>query len=244
MSPEHQCVRRRTAFQHPGETADSGASGFDGGAVRGGFPFGRLMLTASARGLTHVDLVDPASDGTVCEDSLAAESGRIEHAHLRRAERALERYFAGSAESFNELALAANGTAFQRSVWDALRTIPAGTAISYRALAERIGKPNAIRASAANGRNPLPIIVPCHRVIGADRRLTGFGLGIAVKAWLLVHEGAAAPFPEPVTAATRVSAATGAENTDVRLAIAGRRRPHIPMLRSAARSRRVRRYDR
>jgi len=171
-------------------------------------PIGRLMLTASARGLTQLDLVDPASDGTVCEDNLAAERSQIEHAHLRRAERALERYFAGSAEAFNELTLAADGTAFQRSVWDALRTIPAGTAISYRALAERIGKPKAVRAvGLANGRNPLPIIVPCHRVIGADRRLTGFGLGIAVKAWLLVHEGAAAPFPEPVTAATRVSAA-------------------------------------
>jgi len=144
----------------------------------------------------------------VCEDNLAAERSQIEHAHLRRAERALERYFAGSAEAFNELTLAADGTAFQRSVWEALRTIPAGTAISYRALAERIGKPKAVRAvGLANGRNPLPIIVPCHRVIGADRRLTGFGLGIAVKAWLLVHEGAAAPFPEPVTAATRVSAA-------------------------------------
>lgn len=172
-------------------------------------PIGRLRLTASARGLTHVDLVDPASDGMVCEDGLAPERGQLEHAHLRRAERALERYFDGSAEPFSELAIAAKGTAFQRSVWDALRSIPLGTAISYRALAERIGKPRAVRAvGLANGRNPLPIIVPCHRVIGADRRLTGFGLGIAVKAWLLVHEGAAAPFPEPVTAATRVSAAT------------------------------------
>ena len=103
--------------------------------------------------------------------------------------------------------VAPEGTDFQRAVWSALRTIPEGTTISYRELAERIGKPDAVRAvGLANGRNPIPIVVPCHRVIGTDRSLTGFGLGVAVKAWLLVHEHAAEPFPAGVTAATRVVA--------------------------------------
>ena len=77
----------------------------------------------------------------------------------------------------------------------------------FRGLAGRIGKPDAVRAvGLANGRNPIPIVVPCHRVIGTDRSLTGFGLGVPVKAWLLVHEHAAEPFPAGVTAATRVVA--------------------------------------
>jgi methylated-DNA-[protein]-cysteine S-methyltransferase len=103
--------------------------------------------------------------------------------------------------------VAPEGTAFQRTVWTALREIPEGTTISYRELADRIGKPDAVRAvGLANGRNPTPIIVPCHRVIGADGALTGFGLGLPVKAWLLVHERAAAPFPPNLTASTRVVA--------------------------------------
>ena len=82
------------------------------------------------------------------------------------------------------------GTAFQRDVWLALRRIPVGTTISYVELARRIGRPRAVRAvGAANGANPVAVIVPCHRVIGADGRLTGYGGGLPRKQWLLEHEG-------------------------------------------------------
>jgi methylated-DNA-[protein]-cysteine S-methyltransferase len=81
------------------------------------------------------------------------------------------------------------GTNLQRSVWSALRTIPAGTTTSYGQLARQIGHPTAVRAvGAANGANPIPVVVPCHRVIGADGSLTGFGGGLERKRWLLAHE--------------------------------------------------------
>ena len=102
----------------------------------------------------------------------------------------LGEYFAGRRRTF-DLPLTPEGTTFQCSVWMALRAIPYGATISYRALAERIGRPSAMRAvGAANGRNPLPIVVPCHRVIGADGSLTGFGGGLPTKRFLLELEGA------------------------------------------------------
>lgn len=100
----------------------------------------------------------------------------------------LTEYFCGERSSF-ELALAPEGTDFQRKVWNALCEIPYGETISYGELARRIGQPSAARAvGLANGSNPLPIVVPCHRVIGADGSLTGFGGGIERKRWLLAHE--------------------------------------------------------
>jgi methylated-DNA-[protein]-cysteine S-methyltransferase len=91
-----------------------------------------------------------------------------------------------------DLPLEPRGTEFQRRVWDSLRTIPYGDTMSYAELARRIDHPKAVRAvGAANGRNPLMIIVPCHRVIGADGSLTGFGGGIERKRWLLDHEARA-----------------------------------------------------
>ena len=102
----------------------------------------------------------------------------------------LEDYFAGGRTTF-DLPLAPHGTEFQRRVWDALCAIPYGETISYLDLARRLGDSKATRAvGAANGRNPIPIIVPCHRVVGADGALTGFGGGIERKRWLLTHEGA------------------------------------------------------
>ena len=163
-------------------------------------PIGRLALTATAGGLAHVDLVAADVGGVTPSVGSPVAAG-----HLRRAEEALANYFAGSVSAVDDVVVAPEGTDFQRAVWSALRTIPAGTTISYRQLAERVGKRDAVRAvGLANGRNPLPIIVPCHRVIGADRSLTGFGLGLAVKAWLLVHEGAAEPFPDALTPRTVV----------------------------------------
>ncbi|MBW4622709.1 MAG: methylated-DNA--[protein]-cysteine S-methyltransferase [Cyanosarcina radialis HA8281-LM2] len=100
----------------------------------------------------------------------------------------LTAYFAGTLAEF-DLSLQMQGTAFQQKVWQALKTIPYGTTLSYGELARQIGQPQASRAvGLANGRNPISIIVPCHRVIGANGKLTGYGGGIDRKQWLLNHE--------------------------------------------------------
>lgn len=102
----------------------------------------------------------------------------------------LRAYLAGDLAALDDLPVDLGGTPFQARVWAALRTIPAGTTLSYRGLAERIGAPGAVRAvGLANGRNPVSIVVPCHRVIGADGSLTGYGGGLPRKRWLLEHEG-------------------------------------------------------
>jgi methylated-DNA-[protein]-cysteine S-methyltransferase len=104
---------------------------------------------------------------------------------------ALEAYIAGELDALDALPTETGGTVFQRKVWAALRTIPVGTTVTYAQLAKRIQRPAAIRAVGhANGSNPISIVVPCHRVIGADGSLTGFGGGIERKRWLLEHEGA------------------------------------------------------
>lgn len=109
------------------------------------------------------------------------------------ASRALDAYFAGELDALDPLPTATNGTAFQHTVWAALRTIPAGRTLSYSGLAARIGRPAAVRAvGLANGANPISIVVPCHRVIGANGALTGFGGGVERKRWLLAHESKAA----------------------------------------------------
>jgi len=105
--------------------------------------------------------------------------------------RALTAYFDGDIDALDDIACETAGTPFQRSVWKALRKIPSGKTTSYGALARRIGKPAAMRAvGAANGANPIAIVVPCHRVIGTDGSLTGYGGGLDRKRWLLKHEGA------------------------------------------------------
>jgi methylated-DNA-[protein]-cysteine S-methyltransferase len=102
----------------------------------------------------------------------------------------LHAYFAGSYGALESVPTETAGTPFQRSVWAALRMIPPGSTVSYGALASTIGRPGAFRAvGLANGANPLTIVVPCHRVIGAGRALTGFGGGLHRKRWLLEHEG-------------------------------------------------------
>ena len=104
---------------------------------------------------------------------------------------ALDAYFRGELTAIDSLAVAMNGTPFQRTVWAALREIPCGTTISYGELARRIGKPAAVRAvGLANGSNPIGVVVPCHRVIGANGSLTGYGGGLDRKRWLLAHERA------------------------------------------------------
>jgi methylated-DNA-[protein]-cysteine S-methyltransferase len=106
----------------------------------------------------------------------------------------LSRYFAGDPGAIDDVAVELNGSVFQKRVWRALRRIPAGTTISYGELARRLGEPAAVRAvGAANGANPVAIVVPCHRVIGSDGSLTGYGGGLERKRWLLLHEGVIAP---------------------------------------------------
>lgn len=100
-------------------------------------------------------------------------------------------YFAGDLDALDGLEMRTNGTLFQRRVWAALRSIPSGETLSYKQLAERIGSPKAMRAvGLANGANPVALVAPCHRVIGADGGLTGYGGGLHRKRWLLKHEGA------------------------------------------------------
>ncbi len=107
---------------------------------------------------------------------------------LQAAASQLAEYFAGTLTAFN-LPLRMEGTSFRMQCWEALRTIPYGETVSYGEQARRIGNPKAVRAvGGANHHNPISIIVPCHRVIGADGSLTGYGGGVEVKAWLLAHE--------------------------------------------------------
>ncbi len=110
------------------------------------------------------------------------------HAHIKEAAQQLDAYWAGELFDF-DLALAPKGTPFQHKVWRALRTIPYGTTASYGEIARKIGSPTASRAvGAANGRNPIAIVVPCHRVIGANGTLTGYAGGLDMKRQLLDHE--------------------------------------------------------
>lgn len=111
-----------------------------------------------------------------------------DHPVVRSALDQLAEYFAGARRTF-DLPLEPRGTDFQRATWAALGSIPYATTVSYAEQARRVGRPRATRAvGAANGRNPLPIVVPCHRVIGSDGSLTGFGGGLGAKEWLLGHE--------------------------------------------------------
>jgi methylated-DNA-[protein]-cysteine S-methyltransferase len=106
----------------------------------------------------------------------------------------LERFFAGDLDALASIPVRLHGTDFQRRTWQALRRIPSGKTWSYRRLAQELGDANATRAvGAANGQNPVPVIIPCHRVIGSDGSLTGFGGGLDRKRWLLQHEGALQP---------------------------------------------------
>jgi methylated-DNA-[protein]-cysteine S-methyltransferase len=146
------------------------------------------VLTASDTALTGVTF--PTCRHTVARGN---DSDGPASAVLARARQQLEEYFARARSTF-DLPLDATGSAFQRRVWDALRAIPYGTTVSYGELARRLGDVRATRAvGAANGQNPIPIIVPCHRVVGAHGELTGFGGGLDRKRWLLEHEGALLP---------------------------------------------------
>ena len=146
-------------------------------------PIGTLRLVADQHGLRRICF--PRERHPRPDD----HDGEHAPAQLAEAKRQLTEYFAGERRTF-DLPLSPHGTPFQRKVWEALREIPWGETWSYAELARRIGQPSAMRAvGSANGRNPLPIVVPCHRVIGADGSLTGFGGGLGIKSQLLALEG-------------------------------------------------------
>ncbi len=140
-------------------------------------PIGPLRLTSNGEALTSIEMLDHPSS--------APNQSAAGDAVLEAGRRQLRDYFDGQLRAF-ELPLAPTGTPFQLRVWEQLRAIPFGTTISYGELAMRIGQPTASRAvGLANGRNPIAIVVPCHRVIGADGSLTGYGGGLDRKRFLL-----------------------------------------------------------
>jgi len=146
-------------------------------------PVGRLTLAAGDAGVTAI----------LWPGETAPRGNNAAHAVLDETRRQLDAYFAGTRRRF-ELPLAPRGTPFQRSVWDALATINYAETRSYAAIARMIARPAAVRAvGAANGRNPISIVLPCHRVVGSDGSLTGFAGGLAAKRFLLTHEGIIAP---------------------------------------------------
>lgn len=145
-------------------------------------PIGRLLLAADAQGLREV-WFETGKHRKTPDPTWQHEPAKL---HFARTQ--LEQYFAGERTRF-DLPLHPLGTTFQVAVWKALAKIPYGSTVSYGELAQRIGQPQAVRAvGAANGRNPLPIVLPCHRVIGADGSLTGFGGGLPTKRFLLAME--------------------------------------------------------
>ncbi len=151
-------------------------------------PVGPLLVAGDAEALRVIAFPDERRRATPEPDWRRSDDT------MRAAAQQIQAYFAGARSGF-DLSLEPEGTAFQKRVWQALRSIPFGTTISYGELAARLGKPTASRAvGAANGANPIPIIIPCHRVIGADGSLTGFGGGLHIKRWLLEHEHA---LPDP-----------------------------------------------
>ena len=157
-------------------------------------PLGELFVVADTDGNLRLTMwadsearLRPALELQYGKNGFALESGRNPGGLTE----AIRRYFAGDLSIIDALPVQTAGTSFQREVWHALREIPCGTTVSYAALARRIGRPNAMRAvGLANGSNPVGIVVPCHRVIGSDGSLTGYGGGIERKRWLLRHEKA------------------------------------------------------
>jgi methylated-DNA-[protein]-cysteine S-methyltransferase len=155
-------------------------------------PVGRLLLAADEAGLRKVQFGgEPAAhwrEDAMREDAVREDAGRKNPAPLAETMRQLRAYFAGELREF-DLPLAPEGTPFQLRVWRELRNIPHGQTISYGELARRVGSPKGSRAvGLANGANPISIVIPCHRVIGSNGKLTGYGGGLENKERLLALE--------------------------------------------------------
>ena len=155
-------------------------------------PVGQVLLVTDAQGAVR------ALDFADFEDRMRRLLARhapgaevVEGRAEARARAAVSAYFAGDARAFDGVPVKTAGTEFQEAVWAALRAIPAGETRSYGQLAAAVGRPKAVRAAGlANGRNPVAVLTPCHRVIGADGTLTGYAGGLERTRWLLAHEGA------------------------------------------------------
>lgn len=143
-------------------------------------PIGEVVLIHDGQALLRLDFADHSPAGERPSSGATSAFGE-----------AVRAYFAGAVDALQGLPARPSGTAFEQAVWQMLRQIPAGCTWSYGQLAAAIGRPRAVRAvGRANGRNPVSLVLPCHRVIGADGSLTGYGGGLERKAWLLRHEGA------------------------------------------------------
>ena len=155
-------------------------------------PIGAIRIVADHDGYLRM-LYFAESDEPIVRDltrQFGKQGFRLEPAQNPHGfSKAITNYFAGDLDAIDELPVETGGTLFQREVWKALREIPCGTTTSYGELAKRISRPAAVRAvGLANGSNPIAVVVPCHRVIGANGSLTGYGGGIERKRWLLDHE--------------------------------------------------------
>ena len=150
-------------------------------------PVGHLLLAGDDDALSHISFPKrELSNGSTAGGKFSPQPDwQLEDSAFEHTRQQLDLYFARQLTEF-DLSLKPHGTDFQRRVWNALLQIPYGETVSYRSIAERIDKPKAVRAVGnANGRNPIPIVIPCHRVIGRDGSLTGFGGGLPVKSFLL-----------------------------------------------------------
>lgn len=158
-------------------------------------PIGELIVIADPEGRVRtIDWTDHEARMTLLLDRYYRNGGYTltPHRDPHGLSAAMRRYFKGDIDVLADLPVATAGTPFQNDVWQALRKIEGGTTISYAELARRIDKPRAVRAAGlANGQNPISIVVPCHRVIGSNGSLTGYGGGLERKQWLLDHEGVA-----------------------------------------------------
>ena len=154
-------------------------------------PVGEVLMVTDARGAVRaLDFIDYAERMTRLLARHAPGAVVVEGRAPAAARQAVEAYFNGDVRALDAVTVTTGGTAFQRRVWAALRAIPAGETRSYGQLAAAIGAPRAVRAAGlANGQNPVAVIVPCHRVIGANGTLTGYAGGLERKRWLLAHEG-------------------------------------------------------
>ena len=163
-------------------------------------PIGGLTIAADDEGNLRAADFDGYEDrmNLLLRRHYGADGFALEPARGRSAiAQSIAAYFAGRLDAIDNISVLTGGTEFQRHVWAALRKIPCGATWSYGELAARIGRPAAVRAvGLANGSNPIPIVVPCHRVIGSDGTLTGYGGGLARKRWLLAHEGVELPLDQ------------------------------------------------
>ncbi len=144
-------------------------------------PLGHLKISSSHAGIEEISFVDSSSDTNFVEG--------LPQCHVHCIDQ-LNRYFAGTLKQF-DLLLNPQGTSFQQKVWNTLQLIPWGITWSYASLSKEIGDPKAVRAvGMANNKNPIAIVIPCHRVIGSDGKLVGYASGLSRKEWLLRHENA------------------------------------------------------